>query len=153
MILVLLLCTGGFFAQDSQLDLRISTTGDKQNPIIIKTHYLKGTQIKHGKQTKTAPNGTLLFEANYYNGAYDGNVKSYYPDGTLQEERFYQEGKKQGMQKFYHANGKLLSEQNFSDGKEEGEGKKYYDNGTLKEEFAYQKGIRNGIRKEYHKQG
>ncbi|TLD81597.1 toxin-antitoxin system YwqK family antitoxin [Helicobacter sp. MIT 05-5293] len=154
-IIVLLL---GFFiisfAQQSvPLDLRISTTGDKQNPTIIKTHYLKGTTIKHGRQTKTAPNGTLIFEANYNRDAYDGNVKSYYPNGTPKEERFYVNGKKQGVQKNYHSNGKLLSEQNFEQGKEEGEGRKYYESGALKEILHYKNGMRTGIRQEYHKEG
>lgn len=133
------------FAQ-AAYDLRISYTGDKNAPTTIKTQYCKGTTIKCGKQTKVSSNGVLLFKAYYENGEYEGEVLSYYNDGSLQERRTYNKGKEEGKRVFYYPNGKIQSEQEYVSNKREGEGKTYYENGVLRAEFTYKNDRLHGIR-------
>ncbi len=138
---------------NTEYDLRISYTGDKNAPMTIKTHYCKGTTTKCGRQVKIAQNGTLLFKAFYKNGKYDGEVLSYYANGALQERRTYTEGIEVGKRVIYYNDGKIQSEQEYAFNKREGEGKKYYDNGVLQAEFSYKDDKLNGVRKEFDKQG
>lgn len=136
-----------------QYDLRISHTGTKDAPILIKTRYCKGTMLKCGTQTKTAPNGVVIFRAQYKNNKYDGVVKSYYTDGKIKEERFYDNGKEKDTRKRYFNNGKVQSSQVYVENKREGEGKKFYDNGVLQESFTYKNDKRDGLREEFDKKG
>lgn len=140
------------FAQ-AAYDLRISYTGDKNAPTTIKTQYCKGTTIKCGKQTKVSSNGVLLFKAYYENGEYEGEVLSYYNDGSLQERRTYNKGKEEGKRVFYYPNGKIQSEQEYVSNKREGEGKTYYENGVLRAEFTYKNDRLHGIRQDFNKAG
>ena len=137
--------------QTDDLELRISHTGSKDSPITIKTQYCKGTTLKCGKQIKIAPNGVVIFRANYVNDKYNGLVRSYYLNGKLKESREYIEGKETNTRTLYYENGKIESSQMYVDNKREGEGKKYYENGKIKEQFFYKNDMREGIRQEFDK--
>lgn len=141
----------GVQKQADDLELRISYTGSKNSPITIKTHYCKGTTLKCGVQTKTAPNGVVIFRANYVNDKYDGLVRSYYANGNLKESREYIEGKETNTRTLYYENGKIQLTQAYEQNKREGEGKKYYESGKLKEQFFYKNDMREGIRQEFDK--
>ena len=135
----------------NELELRISYTGSKDSPITIKTQYCKGTTLKCGKQIKIAPNGVVIFRANYINDKYDGLVRSYYLSGKLKESREYIEGKETNTRTLYYENGKIESSQMYVDNKREGEGKKYYESGKIKEQFFYKNDMREGVRQEFDK--
>lgn len=149
-----MLAFGVAFASDAaEYDVRISYTGDKKSPTIIRTQYCKGTTMKCGTQIKKAPNGVVIFRASYDKDKYEGKVSSYYLEGTIKEERYYNEGKEEGKRTLYFPNGKMQSEQEYKFNKREGEGKKYYESGVLQESFTYENNEREGIRAEFDKNG
>jgi hypothetical protein len=74
------------------------------------------------------PNGTLEEECNYNNGKLHGPYKVYYPNDILKEERNYISGNRHGPYKSYYENHKLELECNYIDGKINGPYKIYYKN-------------------------
>lgn len=132
-----------------ELELRVSQSGE----ISIKTHYIKGTTIKHGVQRKYNKEGKKIFEANYVNGELHGKVLAFFDNGQTKEIVFYDMGKKEGLHQRFYINGVPLLEQYYANNKEHGIGKKHYPNGALKSEYEYENGIKQGIQKDYDKDG
>jgi antitoxin component YwqK of YwqJK toxin-antitoxin module len=118
---------------------------------------------------------SLTFEANYKNGELDGVMKSYYGDGSIKEESYYQYGKKHGENINYNKDGTLSSKTPYVNGKiegimkiyrnkshweipyikgsEEGFEKKYSQNGILLQSIPCVNGERHGVSKVYNEDG
>jgi hypothetical protein len=53
-------------------------------------------------------NGVLLYKCNYQDKQFDGDYISFFPDGKIQSEGEYSNGKKIGYWRYYSKNGKLI---------------------------------------------
>ncbi len=82
----------------------------------------------------------------------EGAIQTYYPDGQLKEEVFYQSGKLHGQAKKYFKNGTVHQEAAFEKGELVGIGRVYYPTGIIKNEYQYKDGKVHGI-KQYDEAG
>lgn len=105
----------------------------------------------------------------FYEGREEGYAKSWYPDRTLAEQRFYAKGKKEathqawwengktkfvykfindeheGIQQAWAANGVLIQQFNYLKGHEEGQQKAWFEDGSLKSNYVIKNGRRFGL--------
>jgi len=83
----------------------------------------------------------------------DGLVKEFFFDGTVREEVYYKNGKKEGVAKLYNSEGVLRGEFNFKHGRQEGLSKTYHPTGELFKEITFKDGKLEGVNREYGKDG
>lgn len=107
--------------------------------------------------------------SHYVNGLEDGEWRKYYPNGKLQEQRFYKAGKKTGIMKSWWGNGKLqmlfefendeyegtcsewnlqgvlIREQHYHFGHEDGSQRQWYDDGKVRSNYIMKNGRRYGL--------
>lgn len=88
----------------------------------------------------------LVEEGSYKEGHKDGSFKEYFSDGTsIKNEKFYMEGKADGIWRTYYVNGALGSEKGYKNGLEHGPEKQYgQETGKLKLDNNYVDGKRHG---------
>ncbi|MBK8805462.1 MAG: toxin-antitoxin system YwqK family antitoxin [Bacteroidales bacterium] len=130
----------------------------------IKEEGLYTENLKEGRWISYYLNGNVKQIVTYEKGLAHGNVKMYYDNGLVSEEGFWngkekcwvgeykfyfengnpnylwyysENGKRTGVQRYFHENGKLSIEGEWKDGAEVGVIKKYYDNGTIKSEEVF----------------
>jgi len=115
--------------------------------------------------------GLLHYEINYVNGNPDdikyfnkkGDIisesqknknmlafKGYYPNGRIETQGVYHDGKKQGKWKYYDVNGILYHEENYSKGELNGPYLYFFKNGKTDRSFQYVDGKPNGPYIEYY---
>jgi antitoxin component YwqK of YwqJK toxin-antitoxin module len=99
------------------------------------------------------PNGKLQAECNYLNGKLEGLRKTYFENGVLESEENYLNGKLEGLYKSYYENGQLKSDENYNQGERNGICKFYYANGKIEEDGNYLNGEREGLCKFYYENG
>jgi antitoxin component YwqK of YwqJK toxin-antitoxin module len=91
-------------------------------------NYIIGDQKYIGKYVFNEKNGEWIsyyidkdkisFKGKFLQGKEDGKHEYYYPNGTLKEERYFEEGKKIKTWSKYKENGDLIIVVQFKDGKE-----------------------------------
>ena len=139
------------------------TTSEK--PVIIKTFYkdsdsllvefytLKGKIKTTGVLNKRKrvghwkyfyPNGILMSEENYTNGALHGEQFVYYPNGKVTKFSQYKLGLLDGISSKYSSKGILIEEITYKNNKPNGLAKYFELNGNLKETGFYKDGKREG---------
>ena len=64
-------------------------------------------------------------------------LESYYPNGQINSEENYIDGKKDGKWTWYYENGQIQIEGNYIDGKRDGKWTWYYENGQIQIEVNY----------------
>ena len=79
-------------------------------------------------------------------------VKVTYPNGNIKSLKIYQNGKLNGISKYYNENGRISAEILFVNGQAEVL-KEFYANGKLETEFYYKNKKRNGPQKIYYATG
>ncbi|WP_104746103.1 toxin-antitoxin system YwqK family antitoxin [Helicobacter bilis] len=110
-------------------------------------------------EIKYYPNGDIEREIPWKNGKWNGVQKIYYGNGQLAEETPYKNSEPNGTAKKYSGDGRIVSETIYK-----GDGinfveKEYYENGQLAEETPFQYDIQcgmvciNGVRKGYYENG
>jgi len=125
--------------------------------------YLNGSKI--GKWKGYYTDGTMKQELTYIDNKPDGYAKFYYPSGIVSEEgiwkgnkwvgdykyfypngkpsyewKYSEQGKRTGVQKYYHENGKIMIEGEWNEGKESGPIKEYDETGKLVAEKTFNNG-------------
>lgn len=85
------------------------------------------------------PDGSIEFEARYYNGKPDGIVRFWLQSGQLISIAQYENGSLHGIWYRYHENGKLAYYGEYFYGDLHGSEKYYHENGNIKsvQEFKY----------------
>ena len=98
---------------------------------------------KIGRNTHTSyyPNGSIEFEASYFNGKPDGVVKYWLQSGQLISVAQYENGKLHGSWYRYHENGKLAYSGDYFFGDIHGNEKFYHQNGNIKSSQEFQFGV------------
>jgi len=90
---------------------------DESGKIIGKMISLGGGK---GKYIEYYPNGNIESEIEYYNGKMDGKDIEYNEDGSIEEESVYKNGKRNGKFELFYDNGNLKSSVNLINNKREG---------------------------------
>mgnify|MGYP001610532338 CR=1 FL=1 len=114
-------------------------------------------------------NGDTAFLQSYFNGVEEGTQKKWYTGNLLTEERFYINGKKEGVHKGcwpdgkpkflftalndeyegefkeWYASGLLAKQFHYVNGKEEGSQRLWWDNGTVRANYVIKKGKKYGL--------
>ena len=98
-------------------------------------------------------NGSLNEEIFIKNGRKENSTKIYYPSGFLKEEWFYENDTLQGRSFMYYENGVVKSSIDYINGIQQGITRNYYDNGIMESEINYEDGIKNGIAVTYYDNG
>ena len=99
------------------------------------------------------PNGRLQRETPFVEGKIEGIEKIYYESGELQAVILSKDGKKNGIEKAYYKNGTIQQESFYKDGKRNGIARRYYESGKLQQETPYQDDKANGISNLYYESG
>jgi len=116
--------------------------------LVLSANLIAGNMypVKH-KKTKLNgvvktyyPNGVLQTESNWKDGKENGISKIYFENGTLFRESKWIRGKENGISKSYREDGGILIESNWKDGKADGIWRIYSDEGTLKRELTFKNG-------------
>ncbi len=97
--------------------------------------------------------GKLLREEHYQSYRLQGDVKTFYPNGTLKEWSIYIDGVRQGPTKTYYQSGTLQSQSNYVNNNLSGFNNSYYETGELKSVGKYENGNLDGEFKDYHLNG
>lgn len=71
----------------------------------------------------------------------EGNIKYYLPDGSLEKEELYKNGRRDGLSKSYFEDGKIHSTSNYNKGKLDGEFTTYYRDGKIKRKDIYKDSV------------
>lgn len=94
-----------------------------------------GTHNKEGQPADTwkyyFENGSLSEERPYQNGKIHGIDIDYFENGKIKDKAAYADGKIVGVKELYHPNGQLLGKENYKDGKFVSFGDMFDENGTI----------------------
>jgi antitoxin component YwqK of YwqJK toxin-antitoxin module len=143
---------------------------DQAGDITEKISYLFGKKNGyHYKYKKDPVSGLYLWSQELFAGNNkEGNAYIFFPDGSVQQTIFYNNGKKEGLAKEYdndgtvitlleYSNDFLISRQRInrtdSKGNKQGEWKDFYPDGIIKAEMTYRDDMLHGYYKEYDTRG
>jgi antitoxin component YwqK of YwqJK toxin-antitoxin module len=90
------------------------------------------------------PDGSIQSEFFYENGLLSGNTKNYHSDGSIAETISLESGKLEGSYQSFYRNGSIQKEVQFSDGLEHGDFKLYFEDGKICASGQFEKGILTG---------
>ncbi len=125
---------------------------DEDGNILEKFEITKDS-IRNGTYQAFYEYGALLEECTYKMGKLEGVRKLYYPNGNIEIEEHYIDGKMNGEYKVFHESGPLELIQLYEMDNLRGESLKYYENGQLAERVVFVNGEENGQFQEYHPNG
>ena len=97
-----------------------------------------------GKWVYFYPEGEIMIEENYSNGALNGTYKSYYKTGKITEIINYKNGILHGSSKRYADNGNLLDDLNYEEGKLNGLANYYTVEGKIMYKGNYENDVKVG---------
>jgi antitoxin component YwqK of YwqJK toxin-antitoxin module len=118
--------------------LCVTLTGHAQELPVYKGEILK----RDGLSYKPFSNDPLT-----------AKVEQYYESGQLKALYTVIDGKKEGLEQWWHANGQLWWEYTYVNGKKEGLERLWYENGQLCWEFTYVNGKEEGLYKNWYDDG
>ncbi len=101
-------------------------------------------------------NNTTVKDGVVYNideAPINGLYRTYFANGNVKMEVYSQNGKPNGLGKFYQEDGTLVYEGTFSDGTPVGTIYQYYHNGKVHNEQNYANGVLHGIQQTFNKKG
>ncbi|MBU2020114.1 MAG: hypothetical protein KJ941_10765 [Bacteroidetes bacterium] len=120
---------------------------DRKEGVWIKYHNdgstprLKGTYVNNrpqGYYVKIHPNGNIKEIGTFERNAYRDSLKRFHENGILEyEAKFTNDGKENGVVKYYYPNGQLEFEYISVSGKPQGKATRFYENGDVKEVIVY----------------
>ena len=98
-------------------------------------------------QVSVSMNELTGTNSKYYEGElFTGIAFSYYENGSIEEERHYVNGIREGSSKTYDKNGKLVAKSNHHNNEWHGLSTLFHDNGKVKSKLSFSDGIM-----QYHK--
>lgn len=143
---------------------------DQAGDTIEKINYLLGKKNGYYYKYKKDPfDGLYICSKELYAGdRKEGTAYLYYPDGSIQQTTFYNEGKKEGLSREYDKNGNIITLYEYNNdflisrerinrtdnkGLKQGEWKEFNHNGSIKSEVTYKDDQMHGYYKEYDMSG
>jgi len=117
----------------------------------VTEHYNNG--VLEGEYMSAYNNGTMIEKGTYdANGKKTGRWTRWNRDGELNNEADYLDGKYHGELKSYHKN-KLRTHIEYANGQYHGRYLLYYDYPAIREDIYYKEGVRHGSYKQYAETG
>ena len=104
------------------------------------SYAVNETEPYSGRVTSFHPNGQLEAEAIFKNGRQEGLIRSWHENGQLESEAAYVHGQEEGLSRLWYENGQLRIEAAFVNGKQEGFERWWNENGQLEQENKYVNG-------------
>ena len=114
--------------------------------------YVDGKEFS-GRLFSLSSGADTIYACGYSNGKQDGWAFQYYPGGKVAEERFFAEGRKEGVHKGWWEDGKPKFEYHFKNGEHHGELKEWYQSGRLARSFHYCNGHEEGLQQMWWEDG
>ncbi|MBK0382337.1 hypothetical protein I5M32_05125 [Pedobacter sp. SD-b] len=108
----------------------------------VKCYYLGK---EHGNWRKYSIKGTLTESRFFVNGAKEGELKAWWPDGKRKLDYHFQNDEYEGNYKEWNYNGQLILNLNYHKGYEEGVEQMFYDNGNIRANYIIKNGRRFGL--------
>lgn len=125
---------------------------DTDGKLIFKG-FLKNN-LRVGKFVELNPEtGDTLRILPYRDGKLEGKSLSYYADGSIRQELYFQNDEIEGEVITFFPNGSIEDITYFSDGLPHGESKQYDTNGNLIQTSFYQRGVLDGTQKDFYPDG
>jgi len=114
--------------------------------LITSCTFLKIAEKPKGNNVVKAyfPNGNIEYEAEYLNGKLDGITRTWSEDGIISSESIYNNNQPHGMWKKFHRSGSIMYETKYEYGKKHGFEKWFYENGQVKSEQHFIHGQSKG---------
>lgn len=97
--------------------------------------------------------GRLFKEVTFENGVMQGEMKTYYPGGQLNQTYWYEKGLREDSAKWYYVEGQLFRSTPVKHDTIDGTQKQYYRNGRVKAKINFIKGLRSPLLEEYTRDG
>jgi hypothetical protein len=88
--------------------------------------------LKQGEVISFYEDGTIRFKQNYINDTASGESTEYYPNGQIQIKGFFKNGLQEGPSTEYYQGGQIKARRIYVNGLENGEFAFYFSNGKLK---------------------
>ena len=98
--------------------------------------------MRHGKQEYYYEEGSLKSIIHYQNGALEGEVVLFWPNGKKKRECTFISGLREGNDRMWNSQGKLIDEGKYDKGNPVGLHSRFYENGTPQEERLYHTPLR-----------
>ena len=113
----------------------VSANIDKNSTIDI-LKIINKPDVQYNIEIKRSyfPNGNIEYEAEYLNGKLDGLSRVWHKDGTLFSESEYSNGQPHGVWKKYFPNNNIMYEASYEFGNKHGNEKWFYETGRIKSE-------------------
>lgn len=133
----------------------LETVENRDENGILKEKYSrrKDTLAKQGAYTSYYPNGQVFEQSWYENDTLHGERRLYYENGKIQSIEQRDHDRFVGTYKKFYENGQLSNEGQYVDNEMSGVWKRWYDTGELMEEITFAHNEENGPFKEYYKNG
>ena len=103
--------------------------------------------------TKYFSNDLLVKEVTFENGVMQGEMRTYYQGGQLNQTLWYEKGLREDSVKKYYLEGQVFRSTPFKNDTIEGTQIQYYRNGIIRAKLQYVKGLRTPFLEEYTKDG
>lgn len=112
---------------------------------------LLGCSAKVDQSQVISRNGLVRLKATreLYTGYVKGRGREGYRRGRYAYIKHYQNGRLDGLTKFFYDNGKLESVEPYKNGELDGTVTRYYENGQMKARFSIKNGMRGGRSAEF----
>ncbi len=117
---------------------------NEQGKLLSELSYNDAGQLD-GKSSWYYPDGTLQLEAWYKDGKMHGPQRRYFETGTVEEITFYHENLKDSISTQYSLNSEKLTESYYVKDTLHGTYHRWYEGGSLAIEGSYTKGMMDGI--------
>ncbi len=116
--------------------------------------YLKGSNAPYsGEFIDYFFSGLKQGEGTLKDGKLTGLRKAYYPNGNIEQEKYFNKGMATGMEKDYYDDGSLREQGSYKNNKELGIWKSYYPNGQVQLISKYKHGKPVGTAFKYYSNG
>lgn len=102
---------------------------------------------------KYLSNDRLFKEVTFKNGIMEGEMKTYYPGGQLNQTYWYRNGLREDSARWYYLEGQVFRSTPMKHDTIDGTQIQFYRNGRKKAEINYSKGFRLPLLKEYTREG
>lgn len=110
-------------------------------------------KVFSGRALSFYGNGKIATETFYENGKRNGPFRKFFKSSDLSFEAIYKDGKKDGLSRSWWSNGNLRSENNYAEGKAHGRQKQWYRSGALFKVLNLEYGKEEGKQQSWRENG
>ncbi len=136
---------------DFTLSKEVSLIKNEKGEIVEASMMKEGE--RYGELKRFFPNGTVRFAGFYRGDEMHGPQRFYYESGQIASESWYYKGTLQGKMRHYYPTGVLFGVKKFKDGQKEGAHLYFYPNKSLRLIEHYKKGQLHGVSRYFSKEG